>query len=89
VQGQALDDVEYWDTRDGAEQHLLARQAAEQLPAGFRFVGVQTFRLGTQSHSVALFDLDGARFALIPGGQAKLGHDAAHPFVPDAEQLAS
>ena len=86
---QALDALEHWDALDSAEQQLLARQVAGHLPAGFRFVAVQSFRLGAQSHSVALFDFDGARFALIPGGQATLGYDPAHPFVLDAEQLAS
>jgi hypothetical protein len=85
----ALDALGHWDALDGARQQLLARQVAERLPAGFRLVAMQSFHLGTQSHSVALFDFDGARFALIPGGQATLGYDPAHPFVPDAEQLAS
>jgi hypothetical protein len=86
---QALDALEQWDALEGAQRHRLARQVAERLPTGFRFVAVQSFRLGTQSHSVALFDFDGARFALIPGGQATLGYDPVRPFVPDAEQLMS
>jgi hypothetical protein len=85
----ALDALEHWDALDGAQQHLLARQVAEQLPAGFCFVAVQSFRFGAQRHSIALFDFDGARFALISGGQATLGYDPAQPFLPDAEQLAS
>jgi len=86
---QALDALEQWDALEGAQQQVLARQVAEQLPAGFRFAAVQSFHLGSQSHSVALFGFNGARFALIPGGQATLGYDPAHAFVPDAEQLAS
>jgi hypothetical protein len=86
---QALDTLDQWDALESAQQQLLARQLGEQLPAGFRFAAVESFRLGAQSHSVALFDFDGAHFALIPGGQATLGYDPAHPFVLDAEQLAS
>jgi len=89
AQMQALDALEHWDALDGAQQHLLARQVAERLPAGFCFVAVQSFRFGAQSHSIALFDFDGACFALISGGQVTLGYDPAQPFVPDADQLAS
>jgi hypothetical protein len=72
---QAPDALEHWDTLDGAQQLLLARQVVEHLPTGYCFVAVQSFRVGAQSHSIALFDVDGARFALFPGGQVTLVYD--------------
>jgi hypothetical protein len=45
--------------------------------------------LGSQEHSVAFFDWNGALFALIPGGEETLGYDPSQPFIPDEVQRES
>ncbi|WP_410816713.1 hypothetical protein [Micromonospora sp. 050-3] len=51
-------------------------------------VGLQDTVYAGRSHRVALFERDGMRFALVPGGRPTLGHDAAR-FRPTSDQLAS
>jgi hypothetical protein len=47
-----------------------------QLPSGFAFDSLQRFGFGGNEHEVALFRLEAARFALIPGGAIYIGFDA-------------
>jgi hypothetical protein len=82
-------DLERWDLLKEDERSSLARQVAGQLPAAFVFVGIRCYKLGEQQHHVALFDYQGSRFALIPGGAVPLGYDPEQAFRPTPQQLAS
>jgi formylglycine-generating enzyme required for sulfatase activity len=66
----------------------MARSVTARLPESFRFAGMATHTLGDQTHTLAFFDRDGARFALIPGGEVTLGYDPA-TFVPSPGQIAA
>jgi hypothetical protein len=55
--------------------------------SGFRFEGIEVHSQGTQTHYVAFFNREGARFALILGGEAMLGYDQDHPWVPGKDEL--
>ena len=81
--------LDYWDGIDSAMRTQIARIVGETLPPPFRFIGLETHALGDQRHEVALFDHDGARFALLPGGEVTLGFDRSVPFVPGPLQRAA
>ncbi|MGC4759003.1 hypothetical protein [Micromonospora trifolii] len=74
------------DLSDGA-----ARRLAEEIADRHGLtvpVGLQDTVYAGRSHRVALFERDGMRFALVPGGRPTLGHDAAR-FRPTSDQMAS
>ncbi|MBG6105562.1 hypothetical protein IW249_005976 [Micromonospora vinacea] len=79
--------VAQWnDLADGAARRLseeIADRHGLTVP-----VGLQDTVYAGRSHRVALFERDGMRFALVPGGRPTLGHDAAR-FRPTPHQLAS
>jgi hypothetical protein len=70
-----------WDSLAPEARYSVAARVAEDLPA-FRLEGVETHSLGSQTHHIAFYARDRARFALIPGGEIVLGYDAAH-WIPD------
>jgi hypothetical protein len=72
-----------------SEREASARRLVSELPSGFAFHAIRPLSLGDQRHEVAMFDFDGARFALIPGGSIQLGYDADRYWEPSPEELAS
>ncbi|MCG5445786.1 hypothetical protein NIE79_004308 [Micromonospora sp. NIE79] len=78
--------TQWSDLSDGA-----ARRLAEEIADRHGLtvpVGLQDAVYAGRSHRVALFERDGMRFALVPGGRPTLGHDAAR-FRPTSDQMAS
>jgi hypothetical protein len=76
-----------WDSLAPEVRHSLAVRVAEDLPE-FRFEGIETHSLGSQTHHVAFFTREGARFALIPGAETTLGYDPAQWPPNDLEREA-
>jgi hypothetical protein len=81
--------LDRWDGLSPKECAVLARQLAQELPAGFAFRSVNLYKLGRQKHHVAEYDYGGASFALIPGGAVTLGYDADRPWKPTREERES
>src|SRR5260370_10591681 len=88
--------LDQWDRFELSECEEIARDLDRVLPASFRFHKIETCTAGEQKHRVAVFEWAGLPpsyqhgfFALIPGGEATLGDDRAHPFLPNAQQQAS
>jgi hypothetical protein len=81
--------IERWDRLKRGEKSVLARQVAKHLPEHFSFIGMRRYELGEQKHDVALFECQGSRFALIPGGNVILGYDPEQAFRPTRDQLVS
>jgi hypothetical protein len=77
-----------WDHLSSSDQEEAAYAVASRLPEPFRFDGLETHQLGQQRHRVAFFTWNKARFALIPGGLATLGH-APGSFIPTEAHLQS
>lgn len=93
---KALLMLDQWERFELIECEEIARHLDQALPASFRFHAVETCSFGDQKHHIAVFEWAGLPegyhqgfFALIPGGQATLGYDREHPFVPSAEQHES
>lgn len=91
---KALLMLDQWDRFDLTECEEIARRLEKALPASFRFHTIETCSFGDQKHHIAMFEWIGhpegyhqGFFALIPGDQATLGYDRAHPFQPDQQQL--
>jgi hypothetical protein len=83
-----LADVRRWDALAPEPREAVARAVAARLPESFRFAGMAPHTLGDQTHTLAFFEQDGARFALIPGAEVTLGYDPA-AFVPSPGQIAA
>jgi hypothetical protein len=88
--------LEQWDRFEPIECEEIARQLDKTLPNSFRFHTIETCSLSNQRHHIAVFEWAGLPegfyqgfFALIPGGQATLGYDRVHPFVPSEQQHES
>src|SRR5215210_2947963 len=77
---------EIWDTLTPREREIVALAVSRQLPAPFRLLGLKWYEMGDQRHQMGLYDYEGARFALIPGGTVTLGYDRNNPFIPNEEQ---
>ncbi|WFE66436.1 hypothetical protein [Micromonospora sp. WMMD714] len=75
-----------WNDLSDEAAGRLAREIAAR--HGLSPVGLRDTSYAGRAHRTALFDRDGLRFALVPGGRPTLGHDAAR-FHPGAGQLAS
>jgi formylglycine-generating enzyme required for sulfatase activity len=78
-----------WDRMAPRKREAVAKQLAQELPSGFTFRSTQLHKLANQKHHVAMFEFDGASFALIPGGTVTLGYDADRPWEPTQEELES
>lgn len=52
----ALQDLQLWDRLSLHECEEIAHFIADFLPDAFRFVCVETYQAGTQSHQIALFE---------------------------------
>lgn len=81
--------LERWDRLSPPEREALARRVGKILPDGFTFEAIRPFSLGDQRHEVAMFRRDGAAFALIPGGERRLGFDAGRGWEPTPEERES
>ncbi|GAB2441984.1 hypothetical protein [Micromonospora schwarzwaldensis] len=69
---------------DGAASRTAAA-IARATKARLASIGPHAFR--NRTGRVAFFDRDGVRYALVPGGTVRLGHDADR-FTPSPRQLA-
>ncbi len=88
--------LDQWDHLSHAECEEIVRDLGKELPGAFRFHKVGRCALADQQHHIAFFEWDGPPegydhvfFALIPGGEATLGYDRDHPFVPNQQQQES
>jgi hypothetical protein len=81
--------LEHWTRLSGEQRLTAARQLQMQLPSGFAFDSIRNCRLGPSAHDVALFRLEGAMFAFIPGGSVSIGWDADREWLPLPTELAS
>jgi hypothetical protein len=77
-----------WNRYDRTEKTRYAKELPGHLKLPFSFQKIKTFRLGGQQASVALFDFEGATFALIPGAKVRLGFHAKF-FRPTRSQIDS
>lgn len=59
----ALQDLQLWDRLSLHECEKIAHFIADFLPEAFRFVRVETYQVGTQSHQIALFEWKGSPLA--------------------------
>jgi hypothetical protein len=75
--------VDGWLALSDAGAHGVA--AAVGRDVGAALVSVSAHSYAGRSGRVALFERDGMRYALVPGGTAELGFDPAR-FVPTARQ---
>ncbi|MFC5926495.1 hypothetical protein [Micromonospora vulcania] len=78
--------VEQWNEQTDGAARRLAREIADR--HGLTAVGLKDTVYAGRSHRIALFDRDGMRFALVPGGRPTLGYDGAR-FRPTPDQAAS
>lgn len=79
-------DSERWRALDQAAAERVAGQIAEQV--GADQVEVRRHEYAGRPGRIALFDVDGDRFALVPGGAVTVGYDGAR-FRPTPEQAES
>src|SRR5207248_10619322 len=77
--------LQEWVALPRRQRTALAKALAPRLPVSVRFVRVERFELSGTRHDVALFDVGGAAFALIPGGKVRLGF-SARSFRPTPGQ---
>ncbi|HTJ39240.1 MAG TPA: hypothetical protein VL738_38940 [Dactylosporangium sp.] len=77
---------ERWTAIGDAEAEALVTRIAGQL--GAASVDVRQHEYAGRRNRIALFDLDGVQFALVPGGQVQVGYDAAR-FAATPDQLES
>jgi hypothetical protein len=77
-----------WDASSSADRLAAAQRLARQLPQGFAFHAMTEYELGDQSHEIAEFTFDGARFVLIPGGRVELGFDPER-WEPEPDEAQS
>jgi hypothetical protein len=77
-----------WDKYDRSEKTRYAEELPEHLKLPFSFERVKTFLLRGQQASIAIFEFDGAAFALIPGGRVRLGFHG-NLFRPTRQQIES
>src|SRR5262249_27875764 len=61
INGLTLGD---WERLPPKERRALAKRLAHDLPSGFTFNSLKSYALGGQRHPVALYDFEGASFAL-------------------------
>jgi hypothetical protein len=79
--------LQTWDQFTSRESTAVARALARCLPGAWQFETVATHSCGELRREVALFRWrDGARFALVPGGEVTLGHDPARPLGPQLQE---
>ena len=79
-------DAGHWWALDDAAARRCAASIAEDL--GVRLVDVRWHEFAGRRGQVALFDVDGAQFAFVPGGQTSVGYDGDR-FVPTTAQHRS
>jgi hypothetical protein len=80
--------LETWDKLNHAEQSALAGRVAARW-RDFQFTGLNRYSLGGIARSVALFDLRGIRFVLVPGApDAGLGWDRSPVRLSESRREA-
>ncbi|WP_126581084.1 SUMF1/EgtB/PvdO family nonheme iron enzyme [Tengunoibacter tsumagoiensis] len=89
---------EAWDHFSTVECERVAEVILNKVPPSFQYEQLTTFALGDQRHRILVFtwtppasreEQGPLRFAFLPGGQATLGYDRTHPFIPTAAQAES
>jgi hypothetical protein len=78
-----IDDLtlQRWDELQPEQRQAVAEHLARMIPGRISLIGLERYRMGTQCHEIASYDIAGARFALIPGGPVRLGYDRGS-FIP-------
>jgi hypothetical protein len=82
----AIPDLAVWDSETDAARKAAAEEVARRLPDGWSLTGLERCALGAVEHQVAVYERDGLRFALVPGGDIELGWDRAPLQVDDARR---
>ena len=77
-------ELSQWDLYSHALHQELAAEVARAYPQ-FRLLGIERCSQGNQSHDVAFYRFQNAKFALIPVAYAKLGHDPR--WIANGEEL--
>ncbi len=75
-----------WSRLSASEQKETARRIARSLPDGFVFDRVAAHTFCNQQNAIAEYTYRGARFVLIPGGEAVLGYDASREWKPTPDE---
>ncbi len=75
-----------WNRLSAGEQEAAARRIARSLPDGFVFSRVVPHTFCGQINAIAEFTYRGARFVLIPGGEAMLGYDMSREWQPTPDE---
>jgi hypothetical protein len=81
--------LDKWEQMSPKERRALAKRLERELPDGFAFRSLRSCQLGDQKHPVAVYEFEGASFALIPGGSARLGYDPDRPWEPTPQEQES
>jgi hypothetical protein len=77
---------EEWNGLSDGAARRIAQEIADRY--NLNVVGLEDMVYASRSHRIALFDRDGMRFALVPGGRPTLGYDGSR-FRPAPEQADS
>ena len=76
---RSLLELDLWDSLTNSERVAVAKAVADSL-SPFILDGLQIHSLGDQTHEIAFFRYENARFALLPGrSPATLGYDRTNP----------
>jgi hypothetical protein len=75
-----------WTGMSAPEREACAQALAHDLPSGFAFAGVRSFRCGTVHREVAQYSFNGATFSLVPGAEVMLGYDDTRPWAPTEQE---
>lgn len=76
-----------WDAASNEEKIRTSLLVERYAPVPTTFIGLATFRLGEQQHTIALFKWQGGELALLPGLQGSLGYQVDHvlSLIPQSE----
>jgi hypothetical protein len=69
--------IKEWKQLSEPELQACAEAVAAQVPVRVEFAGLRDSSYAGRQMRVARFLRDGAQFSLLPGGEVRLGYDAA------------
>jgi len=64
-----------WQQSTEARRHQICKELLQNLPSGFSFSDVVSYRLASQTNELDLFKFEGVGFVLLPGGEIQLGFE--------------
>lgn len=81
--------IDTWNSATDGDRAQIVRTILESVSREFSFKVFRQSSIGSERHSVAVFQFRDSEFALIPGAEVTLGHDPSNAFGPTAAQLKS